>query len=163
MFKHLKSYLLSNRWDVKEFLGEMLKNYHLLPDDIYHFVESSLCTDNNHFLGQRWHFVGSFVGPTSTNDVSPMSFCSLGHLNRWFDVGPTPNKPCICQRDANHLLWSIALEQRWPDMIYGYHLLILRVKNIWFSLYFVLLVTTMYSLSVLDWHFVNIYKNKLVN
>ena len=31
--------------------------------------------DSNHLLGQRWHFVGSFVGPMSINDVSPMSFC----------------------------------------------------------------------------------------
>ena len=52
-----------------------------------------LSPDNNHLLGQRWHFVGSFVGPTSTNDVSTMSFCSSGQRNiakRWFDVGPTP-------------------------------------------------------------------------
>ena len=34
--------------------------------------------DSNHLLGQRWHFAGSFVGPMFTNDVGPMSFCSLG-------------------------------------------------------------------------------------
>ena len=54
----------------------------LLPDFPY----------SNHLLGQRWHFVGSFVGPTSTNDVSPMSFAHRANLiaNRWFNVGPTP-------------------------------------------------------------------------
>ena len=36
--------------------------------------------DSNHSLGQRWHFVGSFVGPKLTNDVGPMSFCSSGRL-----------------------------------------------------------------------------------
>ena len=37
--------------------------------------------DSINLLGQRWHFVGSFVGPMSTNDFSPMSFCSSGQLN----------------------------------------------------------------------------------
>ena len=35
--------------------------------------------DSNHLLCQGWHFAGSFVGPMFTNDVGPMSFCSLGH------------------------------------------------------------------------------------
>ena len=44
-------------------------------------LRSVQCRDSNHLLGQRWHFLGSFVGPTSTNDVSPVSFCSLGKRN----------------------------------------------------------------------------------
>ena len=39
----------------------------------------SIIPDN--LLGQRRYFVGSFVGSTSTNDVSSMSFCSSGQLN----------------------------------------------------------------------------------
>ena len=45
--------------------------------------------DNNHSLDQRWHNVGSFVGPKPTNDDGPMSFCSSGRLiiaNGWFDM-----------------------------------------------------------------------------
>ena len=38
-------------------------------------VKQKRVPDSNHLLGQRRHFVGSFVGPTSTNDVSPMSIC----------------------------------------------------------------------------------------
>ena len=54
--------------------------------------------DSNHLLGQRWHFVGSFVGPTSTNDVSSMSTSPayanvmptiLSQVSRWANVGPT--------------------------------------------------------------------------
>ena len=59
--------------------------------------------DSNHLLGQRWHFVGSFVGPTSTNDVSPMSFCSSGQLNcqplvRCWSNARSPTNPATCQR-----------------------------------------------------------------
>ena len=38
-------------------------------------VKQKRVPDSNHLLGQRRHFVGSFVGPTSTNDVSRMSIC----------------------------------------------------------------------------------------
>ena len=38
-------------------------------------------TDSNHSLGQRWHFVCSFVGPTLANDVGAMSFCSSDRLS----------------------------------------------------------------------------------
>ena len=37
-----------------------------------------LCPDGSNSLGQRWHFVGSIVGPTLTNDVGATSFRSSG-------------------------------------------------------------------------------------
>ena len=39
--------------------------------------------DSNHLLGQRWHFVGSFVGPTSTHFAHRANLIA----NRRFDVG----------------------------------------------------------------------------
>ena len=46
-----------------------------------HQNKNSISLDSNHLLGQRGHFVGSSVGLTSTNDVSPVSFCLSGQLN----------------------------------------------------------------------------------
>ena len=45
--------------------------------------------DSNHSLGQRWHFVGSFVRQMT------LTRCHFAHradifANDWFDVGPTP-------------------------------------------------------------------------
>ena len=56
-------------------------------------LDSVYFPDSNHLFGRRWHFVGTFVVPTSTNDVS--TICHFAHrtnliANRWFDVGPTP-------------------------------------------------------------------------
>ena len=84
----------------------------------YHIVK---IPDSNHLLGQPWHFVGSFVGPTSTNDVSPMSFCSSGQLNcqplvRCWSNARTPTSPAYANvmptilfqvsTYARHDLWA---------------------------------------------------------
>ena len=45
------------------------------------FTVKKSTPDCNHLLAQRWHFVGSFVGPTSTNDVSTTDVILL--------IGPT--------------------------------------------------------------------------
>ena len=75
--------------------------------------------DSNHSLGYRWHFVGCFVGPTLTNDVGPLSYCSSDWLNcqrlvRWWYNARSPKSPsCICQHYANH----VAFGKRWSDMM----------------------------------------------
>ena len=54
----------------------------------------------NHLLGRRWHFVGSFVGPTLTNDLI---------ANGWFDVGPTPLAQKLSPAYANHSVLCISV------------------------------------------------------
>ena len=43
-------------------------------------------------MGQRWHFVGSFVGRSRQMTLARCHFAHRDNLivNRWFDVGPTP-------------------------------------------------------------------------
>ena len=82
------------------------------------------CPDRIHSLGRHWHLVGNILGPTLTNDVSSTSFylsaqCSLPTVGSMLVILPKPNKPCICQHNANHSLSSIALGQRWSDIIWG--------------------------------------------
>ena len=65
-----------------------------------------------------------------TNDV--IARCHFAHrsnliVNRWFDVGPTPIAKQALHMPMYHSRSSIALGQRWPDMIYGHHLLMLIV------------------------------------
>ena len=67
----------------------------------------SMIPDSNHLLDQRWHFFGSFVDPTSTNDVSPMSFCSSGQLNcqplvRCWSNARSPTSPAYANVNILH-------------------------------------------------------------
>ena len=62
--------------------------------------------DSNHLLGQPWHFVGSFVGPTS--------LCSSGQLDcqslvRCWSNARTPTNPAyanVMPTYARHDLWT---------------------------------------------------------
>ena len=88
--------------------------------------------ESNHLSGQRWHSSEVLLAQRRQMTlarchlmlIGPTSLPTVGSM---LVQRPLPNKPCICQRNANHSLSSIALGQRWPDMIYGHHLLILIV------------------------------------
>lgn len=65
------------------------------------------CPDRIHSLGRHWHLVGNILGPTLTNDVSSTSFYlsaqrSLPTVGSMLVILPKPNKPCLCQHNANH-------------------------------------------------------------
>ena len=69
----------NNGW--VKFADPLLQSCHkvvLLLDWIRGFSIYNVSPDSEHSLGQRWHFVGTFVGPTLTNDVGYMSCCSSG-------------------------------------------------------------------------------------
>ena len=119
--------------------------------------------DSNHSLGQHWHFVGSFAGPTLTTDVGPMSFCSSGRLNCQRLVRCKSNalrptcKPYICQRNAN---------PRVGPTLARHDLRIPPIINLFLKFdfpYFVLLLSTIYSIGRLRiWHFFSIYSTELI-
>ena len=73
--------------------------------------------DNSISLAQRWRFVGSIVGSTLTNDFGSMSFCSSGRLNCQRLVRCCSNAVSLTTLHTNHSLSSIALGQRWSDLI----------------------------------------------
>ena len=117
--------------------------------------------DSNHLLGQRWHFVGSFVGPTSTNDISPMSFCSSGQLNcqplvRCWSNACRPTSPAY----ANVMPTILFQVLRWANV--SRHDLILIVQRYLIFLKLGVIGYNNVFLDVLEWHAFSIYRNKLV-
>ena len=68
-------------------------------EEYFYLDKTRECTqDNNHSLGKRWQFVGSFDGLKLTSNIGLMSFCQLKplpnvgqtitcYLGRWlFDI-----------------------------------------------------------------------------
>jgi len=71
-------------------------------------------------LGQCWHFVGNFVGPTLADNVGPTWFCSSGlcwpnMLAICWPNSSMPTKSTIYQLSANSFTKDIMLGQHWPN------------------------------------------------
>lgn len=71
-------------------------------------------------LGQCWHFVGNFVGPTLADNVGPTWFCSSGLC--WHNMlaiswpnSSMPTKSTIYQLTADSFAKDVMLGQHWPN------------------------------------------------